>query len=151
MPNQLTDTNHGELFVIRNAGNSVPSQSEVKGLGDSDAATVEYAVKALAVKEIVVCGHSNCGAMGALCSGVDASLVNINTYLKRLDPLKATFTEKTTVEEAINENIKYQLDNLMSYDFVKEAVEAGKLSLHGWLYNLDSGEVEEIQSISNLN
>jgi carbonic anhydrase len=141
-PNELTSTKQGELFVIRNAGNSIPHSSEQKG--DADAATLEYAVKALGVKEIVVCGHSHCGAVSALVAGVDpTALPKVGDYLSRLESFKMeAIKDDPTIETVIKRNVKAQLNNILSYDFVKEAVDAGKLTLHGWLYHLEKGEVE---------
>lgn len=144
MPNQLTDTKHGELFVIRNAGNSIPSVDQAKNTQDADAATLEYAVKALAVEEIIVCGHTHCGAMGALEAGVDDSLPFIQKYLGRFDQLKLKAKEDWKTHDYIIENIKTQMGNINSYSFVQEAVSSGKLKVSGWLYQLENGEVEII-------
>ena len=144
MPNQMTDTVHGELFVIRNAGNSIPSASQAEAAQDADAATLEYAVKALAVEEIIVCGHSHCGAMGALKSGVDDSLKFIQKYLGRFDELKLKSAD-WSVDQLIVENIKAQIENIKSYDFVASAVADNKLRVSGWLYHLENGEAEIIE------
>ncbi|MCO4754884.1 MAG: carbonic anhydrase, partial [Bacteriovoracaceae bacterium] len=143
--NKLTDTDVGELFVIRNAGNTLPSSDAMEG--DADKATVEYAVKALNIKEIVVCGHTGCGAVNALCGGVDEKeLPLISKYLERLGPLKEKITEKgADLDEAIKMNVQMQIDNLMSYDFVKSRVEGGELSIEGWIYNIGNGEVEIVK------
>lgn len=144
-PNLLTNTKHGELFVIRNAGNSIPHVNDQGG--DSDIATLEFAVKALKVKEIIVCGHSHCGAINALISGVDSNfLPRINEYLKRLESLKFEFSRKEVdLNIVIKKNILKQLENIASHQFVKEAIEKGGLQLRGWLYHLDTGEVDFIK------
>jgi len=144
MPNQLTDTNHGELFVIRNAGNSIPAANDETNVADGDAATLEYAVKALQVEEIVVCGHTKCGAMGALQSGVDDSLKFIQKYLGRFSDLKLKAKDDWTTQSYIEENVRFQIENIKSYDFVQEAITAGKLEVHGWIYQLEDGEVQVI-------
>ena len=141
-PNELTSTKQGELFVIRNAGNSIPHSDEQ--LGASDIATLEYAVKALKVKEVIVCGHSHCGAMGALMSGVDASaLPKIHDYLARFESFKFEMVkENLGLETVIKKNVLRQLENIASHDFVKSAVDAGELELKGWFYHLETGEVD---------
>lgn len=139
-PNELTNTNQGELFVIRNAGNSIPHSDEQ--VGASDVATLEYAVKALKVKEIIVCGHSHCGAMGALMSGVDNSVLpKIHDYLARFESFKFEVASDN-LETVIKKNVMKQLENIASHDFVKSAVDAGQLELKGWLYHLETGEVD---------
>lgn len=144
MPNQLTDTKHGELFVIRNAGNSIPAATDAANVADGDAATLEYAVKALQVEEIIVCGHTHCGAMGALQSGVDDSLKFIQKYLGRFSELKLKAKEEWSTQNYIDENVHYQIANIKSYDFVQEAIAAGKLKVSGWVYQLENGQVEVI-------
>lgn len=141
-PNELTSTKQGELFVIRNAGNSIPHSQEQ--VGASDVATLEYAVKVLKVKEIIVCGHSHCGAMGALMSGVDSSeLPKIHDYLARFESFKFEVAKETvSLEVVIRKNILKQLENIASHDFVKRAVDDGELKLSGWLYHLETGEVD---------
>ncbi|MBI99786.1 MAG: carbonic anhydrase [Halobacteriovoraceae bacterium] len=149
-PNAMTNTDFGELFVVRNAGNTLPASGEQSG--DADAATLEYAVKALGVKEIVVCGHTKCGAVGALMDGVDSNqLPVISKYLDRLQPLKEKAVEaKMSTDQVIVENIKAQLSNILSYDFVKEKVKAGELSLQGWLYQIEDGDVKVVEEINSL-
>lgn len=144
MPNQLTDTKHGELFVIRNAGNSIPASTDSTNIADGDAATLEYAVKALQVEEIVVCGHTNCGAMGALKSGVDDSLRFIKKYLGRFSELKLQAKDDWSTQNYIEENVRFQIQNIKSYDFVQEAIETQGLKILGWIYQLEDGEVSII-------
>ncbi len=145
MPNEMTSTTFGELFVIRNAGNTIPAAA--KGNGNADAATLEYGVKALKVKEIVVCGHSSCGAIGALISGVPQDqLPFVHSYLAELENLKFEISkEGLDLKGGIMRNIKTQMQNVLSYSFVKEAVDRGELSVSGWYYNIENGEVELVE------
>lgn len=149
-PNKMTNTDFGELFVVRNAGNSLPKASVQSG--DADKATLEYAVKALGVKEIVVCGHSHCGAIGALMQGVDSKqLPHVASYLEKLKPLKdKAQKEDMKVERVIEENVRFQLENLLTYDFVREKVEAKELKLEGWVYEIESGNVKVVESYESL-
>ena len=143
-PNLMTNTSFGELFVVRNAGNTIPAPNTQTGNGDK--ATLEYAVEALGVEEIVVCGHTKCGAVGALMSGVDQTkLPNIADYLKELEPLKKFAEDKgLTGDDVVRENVKAQCKNIAEYDFVKSKLESGKLKVVGWMYDIESGEVEEV-------
>ncbi|MBD65541.1 MAG: carbonic anhydrase [Halobacteriovoraceae bacterium] len=143
-PNEMTSTKEGELFVIRNAGNSIPHERSSQG--NADAATLEYAVKVLGVKEIVVCGHSHCGAVNALLGGVDATeLPVIASYLQHLNELKSLSLEKKlSPAESINENVRFQIANIKSYDFVQKAVDNG-LKIYGWLYHIENGDVEVLE------
>ena len=145
-PNTITNTDFGELFVLRNAGNSLPRANEEQG--DGDKGTLEFAVKALKVKEIVVCGHTHCGAVGAVVSGVEEKQMPfLARYLERFEPLKKTIEKQgLDGEKAVEENILFQLENLLSYDFVKEKVESGELELHGWLYTVESGDAKVVKS-----
>lgn len=149
-PNHMTSTEFGELFVVRNAGNTVSGAGEQRG--DADAATLEYAVKALGVKEVIVCGHTHCGAVGALLTGVDKKeLPLIADYLDRLEPLRVKAIEHNLVgNEAIKENVRMQMSNVLSHDFVADAVKAGILKVEGWLYHIESGEVELVSSDGGL-
>lgn len=149
-PNEMTETSYGELFVVRNAGNTVPDPKSAKG--NADKATLEYAVLALGVEEIVVCGHSHCGAVGALMSGVDASrLPYIKEYLDELAPLKEKAEREGMEGEAvIKENVRMQLKNIFAYDFVQEKVKSGELRLEGWLYHIESGDMEVVASHEDL-
>ncbi len=139
--NELTSTTQGELFVIRNAGNSIPHYED--SIGNADAATLEYAVKVLGVKEIVVCGHTHCGAIGALMGGVDPNELGlIASYLGKLTKLKElSFSKKLSVEETIKENVNFQISNIQSYNFVQDAIKDG-LKVYGWVYGIENGEVE---------
>ena len=144
-PNKITDTDIGELFVIRNAGNSLPAPEAMEG--DADKATLEFAVKVINVEEIIICGHADCGAMKALCDGVDKNeLPLITQYFNRLNPLKAQIEQKDlSHNEAIKLNVQMQIENLMKYDFVKSRVDSGDLSIEGWVYNIGNGELDIVK------
>ena len=145
--NDMTQTDYGELFVIRNAGNSILPSNETNG--DADQATLEYAVLALGVEEIIICGHSHCGLVTAATTGVDATqLKYIHNYLGKFESLKAAVDEKgLELVEAIHLNVKNQMQNVLSYDFVKDKVASGNLKIHGWYYTLESGDVEVVDTI----
>lgn len=145
-PNLLTQTQPGELFILRNAGNLVPPYGEDNG---GEAATIEYAVVALGVKDIIVCGHSCCGAMQGLWQ--PESLVNLPAMRSWLS--LAERTRRAVVEnygsvgeqERLNictqENVLAQLKNLRTHPSVARRLESGELNLHGWIYAFETGEV----------
>jgi len=142
-PNLITQTDPGEIFVIRNAGNIVPKP----GTGElAIEGTIEYAVQALKVKNIVVCGHAKCGAVGGLLDldGLD-SLPAVRDWVKKSEAVLervADCCEETKNEEAIKANVMLQLEHLMEYTYVKAAVDKGDLELHGMVYDFGSGKVE---------
>lgn len=146
-PNLVTQTKPGELFVIRNAGNMIPPYSPSCATGE--AATVEYAVSALGVKEIIVCGHSQCGAMGGLLDldHLDA-LPTVKSWLgnaaSTLSTVKQKYPDATGDEllaHTIQSNVLAQLDNLRTHPSVAAAVATGNLKLTGWVYRFETGEV----------
>jgi len=145
IPHLLTDSEPGELVVVRNAGNIVPrSDSPDAGV----VASIEFAVNKLKVPNIVVCGHSHCGAMEGLidpCSTRDVPSVqrwlqNSQDILFALDDVP----KPCQLDRAIKENVALQLSNLRTYPSVKTAEAQGELALHGWVFNFESGDVLEL-------
>lgn len=137
MPHLLTNTHIGELFVIRNVANQVPNFEEAAS-HTGVTSGIEYAVKALQVKNIVVCGHSNCGGCKAMTN---------HDEVKKELPLTAHWThhsidEKHDTARAVEEaNVKVQLQHLMTYPYIEQAVKDGKLTLYGWYYDIGNGQV----------
>lgn len=146
-PALLTQTKPGSLFVIRNAGNIVPAHSPSE-LSPGEEATIEYAVNHLKVKNIVVCGHSSCGAMQGLMNleGLDMPAVKkwLHQADKTLDIVKRDYErldEKAKVNAAIQVNVLVQLENLKSLPCLSKKIESGDITLHGWIYDIASGDV----------
>lgn len=146
-PNLLTQTNPGELFILRTAGNIVPPYGAVQG---GEAATIEYAVSVLKVKDIVICGHSLCGAMGALLSpDCLKELPAVEAYLKHAEStrriVRENYSEVTDAEKrltlAIEENVLVQLEHLRTHPSVAAALSREELKLHGWVYKFETGTV----------
>jgi carbonic anhydrase len=146
VPNLITQTNPGDLFILRNAGNLIPPYG--KGSG-AEAATIEMAVTALGVKDIIVCGHSLCGAMKALLNPEQLrDLPALTAWLAHAAPAKQALLKgygNLTADEMLNiavqENVLAQLENLHSHPSVAAALSQGKLTLHGWVYKFQTGEV----------
>lgn len=144
-PNLVTQTEPGEIFVLRNAGNLVPKHD--RGLGE--AATIEYAVKALKIPNIIVCGHRQCGAMAALLdSDSCAELPAVEAWIKdarpRADEIRqrhAGVPNEKLLDLMVQENVINQLEALAEHPAVRDGLEVGSLILHGWVYCFVSGEV----------
>ncbi|WP_331767804.1 carbonic anhydrase [Embleya sp. NBC_00896] len=145
VPALLTGAQPGELFEIRNAGNIVPPHGLRRPCGV--AATIEYAVTVLEVPDIVVCGHSHCAAVTAVVTDQDLSAMPaVRDWLRLAQPRpnagKTTSGEAAgSVSAAIHEHVVAQLERLAEYPFVATRVRAGRLRLHGWFYEIDTGTV----------
>ena len=145
-PCMLTQTKPGEIFICRNAGNIVPSYGDAIG---GVSATIEYAVLALRVKDIILCGHSDCGAMRALLSPQSvAHMPAVSAWLRHAESARFTVQENHAhasgadlVNAMIEQNVLAQLDNLRTHPAVAARLAKGQLSLHGWVYEIGSGAV----------
>jgi carbonic anhydrase len=142
----FTQTDPGRLFVVRNAGNIVPPYDAGDG---GEAASIEYAVMALGVSDVVVCGHSDCGAMTAVANdqnlhalpAMERWLQHASATRERLHDNHADIHGDERVMAAVQENVLVQLDNLRTHPSVAKAVALGTLQLHGWVYILGTGVV----------
>ena len=146
VPNLITKTLPGELFVVRNIANVIPPSNKNEGTLKCTASILEYAVKYLEVKNIVICGHSNCGGLKALFYPKEKleKLPFVKNWLELIEDLKEevdTEDEKLREWEIEQLNVVRQIENLLTYDFVKERFENGKLNIYGWYYIIESGEV----------
>lgn len=146
-PNLLTQTEPGELFILRNAGNIVPAYGTVHG---GEAATIEYAVAVLGVKDIVICGHSHCGAMaGLLKPNSLEKLPSVRSWLQHAESTRRIIEENYThitepcarLTATVEENVLVQLENLRTHPSVAAALARKALSVHGWVYKFESGQV----------
>lgn len=146
-PNLLTQTEPGELFVLRNAGNIVPPYGAVDG---GESATIEYAVSALGVKDIIICGHSQCGAMGGLLHpealgelpAVAQWLTHASATAKIMkDKYQDLTDEAPRLATTVEQNVLVQLQNLKSHPSVAAALANGSVNLHGWVYKFETGQV----------
>lgn len=145
-PNLLTQTEPGELFILRNAGNLVPPYSPHPG---GESATIEFAVQGLAVKDVIVCGHSHCGAMDGLMN--PETLLDFPALSRWLEHAEVTrrvvmdlYSSKTAAELlnlAIQENVLAQMENLRTHPSVAAALAVGRLRIHGWVYKIETGDI----------
>ncbi|AGC46522.1 carbonic anhydrase [Myxococcus stipitatus DSM 14675] len=151
VPNLLVTTDPGDLFVVRNVGNLIPP-SDTKGvsMGDqSEAAALEFSLSNLEVEDLVICGHSSCGAMKAVLAGGEVpGAPNLQAWLKHGQEALRVLNAGSTVGEGLAEydrlsqlNVLQQLQHVSSYPLVKERVAAGKLRLHGWWFDIASAQV----------
>jgi carbonic anhydrase len=145
-PELITQSGPGEIFVTRNVGNLVPPYGHTHG---AVAAVIEYAVATLGVDEIVVCGHTDCGAMkGLLDSDALADhpatsdwLRNAEAALSIVRSRNATLQEPATLLDLIEENVLLQIMHLQTHPFVAGGLARGTLSIHGWVYDIGHGDV----------
>ena len=142
----ITQTKPGDLFVCRNAGNIVPLHDDNT---DGMSASIEYAVAVLNVPHIVVCGHSGCGAMaGAMAPDKLEALPLVKDFLCQCQPavdhVKANGAGKSDDEKMamlIEQNVLLQIENLKTHPSVAKRIEAGNIHLHGWVYDIKSGDI----------
>ncbi|MBW4657578.1 MAG: carbonic anhydrase [Drouetiella hepatica Uher 2000/2452] len=146
-PSLMTQTDLGDLFVIRNAGNIIPPYGAANG---GEGAAVEYAIHALGIEQIVVCGHSHCGAMkGLLQLGkLEEEMPLVYDWLKHAEATRRLVKEnygdrnkEELLEITIAENVLTQIENLKTYPVVRSRLYQGKLKIYGWVYLIETGEV----------
>jgi carbonic anhydrase len=148
-PNLLASTEPGELFTMRNVGNLMPpARADGVSSGDlSEASAVEYAVSILEVKNIIVCGHSNCGAMRAVITGGHLDdAPNLERWLDHARPAwqrlpKTDVSGLEAHDRLSQENVLLQIEHLETYPVVRRALARGTLALGGWWFDISTGEV----------
>jgi carbonic anhydrase len=153
----ITQSQPGDLFVVKNVGNIVPPASAV-GSTNSTAAAIEFAVASLRVSDLVVCGHSQCGAMETLLSGLPAApaMPHLQEWLALAAPVRQVLqteyqhlkspAERTTA--AAEENVLFALENLRTYPAVKSRLADGSLRLHGWFFKIATAELFAFDPVS---
>lgn len=146
-PEAVTQSGPGEVFVTRNIGNMVPAYGEMLG---GVSAVIEYAVMALKVQHVVVCGHSDCGAMKALLNpGSTAAMPTVTSWLTNgkaaLTVAQATEDQSAPTGDRLHrlteENVLMQIAHLKTHPSVAGAMARGELSISGWVYEIGTGEV----------
>jgi len=149
-PLEITHGQPGDLFILRNIGNFVPPYSE-SALDDTGvAAAVEYAVRYLEVRDIIVCGHSDCGALKALYKDRSkySDTPHIAEWLKHGDRTMAVvaanypeLSREERYEITAEENVLLQMENLRTYPVVQKATREGRLHVHAWYYVIGTGTI----------
>jgi len=150
IPDLMVQSAPGDLFVIRNVGNFVPPYKPDEDY-HATASGIEYAVGVLHVKKIIICGHTHCGAISSLYKDIsDPSLVHTKKWLELGNSAKmnailslgANADRKQLCRLTEKLSIMKQLENLLTYPLVKKAFENSELSIHGWLYDIETGEIK---------
>lgn len=151
VPDLILNSKPGQMFILRNIGNFVPPYKADHDFHGTSAA-IEYAVSILNVQDIIICGHSHCGACAALYQDLskDKHLIHVHKWLdlgKNAVNPKFFKTTDTIKQEKIlrkteQESIKYQLENLLTFPEVYKRVKESKLNLHGWYYKIEDGSID---------
>ena len=146
----ITQSKPGDLFVVKNVGNIVPPASAV-GSTNSTAAAIEFATQSLGVGDIVVCGHSQCGAMKALLDGVPngETMPHLTEWIEVARSVREVIArdyrhlrgEPERMTAAAEENVLFALENLHTYPSVQKRLADGSLHLHAWFFKIDSAEL----------
>ncbi|MCC6573665.1 MAG: carbonic anhydrase [Planctomycetes bacterium] len=143
----LTGCGPGELFIVRNAGNIVPRYGTYVG---GVTASIEFAVTQLPIEDVIICGHTHCGAIAGLLdpdSLRDMPAVRdwLNFSKQASERVRKADTRTISRHKraATSENVKLQLENLHSFPCIAERLGAGSIKLHGWVYELETGDVLE--------
>ena len=145
-PNLLTHSEPGDLFILRNAGNIVPPHGAPQG---GEEATIEFAVAALGVRDIIVCGHTLCGAMkGLLHPETVEPLPTVARWLRHAETTRRIVQDnykhlegERLLTATVEENVLVQLENLRTHPVIAAGLASGSLNLHGWVYKFETGEV----------
>jgi carbonic anhydrase len=148
VPEIVTQREPGDIFVIRNAGNIIPSYSSQPG---GVSATVEYAVAILGVSDVVILGHSDCGAMTAIATSKNLEhYPAVAGWLKHADVAKAITcshqhqSPSERLDSMVRENVIAQLANLKTHPSVALGLAKGTLTLHGWVYDIETGSIRAL-------
>ncbi|MBI3453858.1 MAG: carbonic anhydrase [Rhodospirillales bacterium] len=151
-PQLIFDAKPGEMFIVRNVANLVPPFGPSKNYHGTSAA-IEFAVRGLGVKHIIVLGHAQCGGIGALMRADPGDKSDfISAWMAIAAPAReraraAGDNDGTAVQRRCeHESIKVSLANLMTFPWVREAVERGDLAVHGWYFDLEAGNLLSLDS-----
>jgi carbonic anhydrase len=145
----ITQSKPGDLFVVKNVGNIVPPAT-VTGSTNSTAAAIEFSVETLGVQDVVVCGHSQCGAMQALLTAPDlTAMPHLEGWLSTAAPVRdaifSRYKHLTNLDEQVDaageENVLHAVESLQTYPCVKRRLEEGSLRLHAWFFKIATAEL----------
>jgi carbonic anhydrase len=149
-PSLITDSRPGEIFMIRNAGNMMPSYEQARSGFSGEAATLQYAIEVLQVQHIIICGHTDCGAVKALMAPPEdlQHLDIVKFWIDQAAHLREIIDEKFShLDEgerhiaAIEQNVLIQLEDMLTFPFIKRRLAAGRLMVHGWVYHIGDGQI----------
>lgn len=148
VPNLFASTNPGDLFVLRNIGNLIPRAS-TSIQENSPIAVIEFSIFSLNVSDIIVCGHSECGAIQALVEGVDSNCCShLKSWLKHGEEAVKKVRNGFTLNPSLSEhnqisqvNVLQQMEHIKSYPFIRERLEKKQLRIHGWWFDIAQADV----------
>jgi carbonic anhydrase len=154
VPNRITSTEPGELFIVRNVGNIVPSVG--RGVLGGVSAAIEYAVEVLEVGHVIVCGHTNCGAIEAILEPMTvAHLPFVSRWLAESERIPHLIAERygslegeARMTAAVQENVLVQLENLRSFEFVARRLDSGVLKMSGWVFRIATGDIFDYDPVT---
>ncbi|MNS95861.1 Carbonic anhydrase 1 [compost metagenome] len=154
VPELITQSSPGDLFVTRNVGNVVPPYGQMNG-GVSTA--IEYAVLALGVHHIIVCGHSDCGAMRAVLNPQSLEkMPTVKAWLRHAEVARTVVedncscgSEHESMQVLTKENVIAQLHHLRTHPSVASRLAAGQLFIHGWIYDIETSQIEAYDAASD--
>ena len=156
VPTLITNAGPGELFIVRNIGNIVPSILDPQAIIGGVSAAIEYAVQLLEVGNIIVCGHTNCGAIDAILHPERVThLPYVARWLRESSRIPQLIEERyghledeARMIAAVEENVLVQLENLRTFDFVARRLDEGKLKMNGWVFQIATGNVFDYDPVS---
>ena len=146
-PSIICQSDIGDLFVIRNAGNIIPPYEATNG---GEGATIEYAIEALNIQQVIVCGHTQCGAMKGLLQLGELEekmplvydwLKHTAATLKLVQDSYGYLDKKDFLEALVAENVLTQIENLRTYPVIRSRLYQGLLAIHAWIYQIETGEI----------
>jgi carbonic anhydrase len=154
VPNLITSAAPGELFIVRNVGNIIPSGES--GVHGGVAAAIEYALEVLEVGNVIVCGHTNCGAIDAILHPQRLRhLPFVSRWLAQSSLIPNLISERygylegeARMTAAVQENVLVQLENLRSFDFAARRLESGALKMNAWIFKIATGEVFDYDPVT---
>lgn len=147
VPEVLTKVEPGNIFVIRNAGNIIPSYGPTSG---GVSASIEYGIGVLGIEHLIVCGHTDCGAMKAILQAdnlgkmpaVEAWIRHSAAARHIVDAVLCDADDPTRLNALVHENVTCQLRNLQTHPIVAARIATGKLTIYGWVYDVASGGID---------
>jgi carbonic anhydrase len=153
-PTLITNSPPGELFIVRNVGNIVPARE--RGVIGGVSAAIEYATEVLEVGNVIVCGHTNCGAIDAILHPESVSHLPFvarwvdesNSVPRLIEERYGALDPEARKTAAVQENVLVQLENLRSFPFVTRRLDAGKLKMSGWVYKIATGDIFDYDPVS---
>jgi carbonic anhydrase len=154
VPNLITTAAPGELFIVQNVGNIVPSVD--RGVLGGVSAAIQFGVEVLQVDQIIVCGHTGCGAVDAILHPERVThLPFVNRWLAESSSIPTLIEERygnlegeARMNAAVQENVLVQLENLRSFDFVARRLDAGLININGWVFKIATGQVFDYDPVS---